>query len=95
MGNVVRAGDTNAAGGAATGGISSVTVEGKPIMVPGQSVTPHPCCGGKGCGAHCSAKTKGGTTSVTVEGKPIITTKDTDTCGHKRAASSSTVTIGG
>lgn len=94
MAKVVRQGDTNTAGGVATVGASTVFVEGAQAMLPGSAVTPHGCCGAKGCGAHCSAQTKGGSSTVFVEGKKILNTDDIDTCGHKRQTSASTVFVG-
>lgn len=92
---VQRQGDANAAGGVAQGGASSVLVNGRPVMIPGMSVTPHPCCGRRGCPPiHCSATTAGGSSSVLVEGKPVILTGDADTCGHVRAGGSTDVLVG-
>jgi uncharacterized Zn-binding protein involved in type VI secretion len=95
MASIVRAGDKNTAGGAALGGASTVTINGRSVILPGDKVTAHPCCGSRGCGKHCSAKTTGGTPTVTVEGRPVITTNDIDTCGHKRREGSPNVTVGG
>lgn len=95
MASVQRQGDVNTAGGVAQGGASSVLVNGRPIMIPGMSVTPHPCCGQKRCPPiHCHATTAGGTSSVMAEGKPVILTGDIDTCGHARAGGSSDITVG-
>jgi len=95
MAAVQRQGDANDAGGVASGGISSVRVNGRPIMVTGQSVSPHPCCGRKGCPPiHCSATTAGGSSSVFAEGKPVIFTGDADTCGHVRIGGSADVMVG-
>lgn len=92
---VQRRGDANTAGGVAQGGASSVLVNGRPIMVPGQSVTPHPCCGRKGCPRiHCHATTAGGSGTVFAEGKPVIFTGNADTCGHPRAGGSGDVIVG-
>lgn len=95
MPGVQRQGDTNNAGGVASGGVSSVRVNGRPIMVTGQSVSPHPCCGRKGCPPiHCSATTAGGSSSVKAGGISIVVTGDADTCGHARAGGSGDVRIG-
>jgi uncharacterized Zn-binding protein involved in type VI secretion len=89
---VQRQGDANSAGGVAVSGVSSVRINGRPVLVPNISVTPHPCCGKKGCSKHCSAKTTGGSGTVRAGGKPIIrTTVDVDTCGHPRAGGSPNV----
>jgi len=91
---VQRQGDANTAGGVAQSGVSSVRVNGRAVVVPTISVTPHPCCGKKGCSKHCSAKTKGGSATVRAGGKPIIrTTSDVDTCGHARSGGSPDVRV--
>ena len=61
------------------------------MVVPGTSVSPHPCCGQDGCGAHCSAVTSGGSGTVRAGGRPVIRDGDTDTCGDARVGGSSTV----
>jgi uncharacterized Zn-binding protein involved in type VI secretion len=88
---VQRQGDPNSAGGINTSGVASVRVNGRPVVVPGISVTPHPCCGQDGCGVHCSAITTGGSGSVRVGGRPVIRNGDSDTCGHPRTAGSASV----
>ena len=94
MPNVVRQGDINQAGGAATLGAATVKCEGKPISYPGAIVTPHPPCGAPGQDAHCNATTKGGSSTVKCEGKPVLLSTDIDTCGHPRQTFSATVTVG-
>lgn len=95
MAAVQRQGDANSAGGVAQGGVSSVLVNGRPIMVTGMSVTPHPCCGQKRCPPiHCSATTSGGSSTVKAGGKPVIVTGDVDTCGHARSGGSDNVKVG-
>lgn len=91
---VVRRGDANSAGGIATQGAATVFVNGRGVVPPGSPVTPHPCCGSRGCDAHCSASTTGGSATVFAEGKPIILVGDPDTCGHSRAQGSPNVFIG-
>ena len=91
---VQRQGDPNGAGGVNTSGVASVRVNGRPIVVPGISVSPHPCCGQHGCGIHCSAVTAGGSGSVRAGSKPVIRTGDADTCGHARVAGSGDVRAG-
>jgi uncharacterized Zn-binding protein involved in type VI secretion len=88
---VQRQGDPNSSGGVNSSGVASVRVNGRPVVVPGISVSPHPCCGQKGCGIHCSAITSGGSKSVRVGGQPVIRDGDTDTCGHPRVAGSASV----
>lgn len=96
MPNVVRRTDTNTAGGAVIGPCAAtVFAEGLNVSLPGDAVTPHPCCGLPGCGAHCNAKTQGGSPTVFAEGKPIIHHNDIDTCGHKRNTHAPTVFIQG
>jgi len=100
---VQRQGDANSAGGVAQSGVSSVRVNGRAVVVPGISVTPHPCCGRRSssssvrreCARHCSAVTNGGSATVRAGGKSIIRTGvDTDTCGHSRSGGSPDVRIG-
>ena len=62
---VQRQGDSNSAGGAATSGVASVRVNGRPVVVNGTGVSghapwgpPHP--------PHASASTKGGSSNVRV-----------------------------
>ncbi len=93
MPNVVRSGDINIVGGAAIGGAPTVLAEGAPVMVPNMPVTPHPCCGGPGCGKHCNAITTGGSSTVFAEGLPIITSLDFDSCGDKRQTFAPTVFV--
>ena len=89
-----RRGDANCAGGVATSGVPSVRVNGRPIVIPGISVTAHPCCGSPGCAAHCSAVTTGGSSNVRAGGKPVIRTGvDVDSCGHPRAGGSPNVRV--
>ena len=94
MGMIVRATDTNAMGGAAMGGMPTVTVEGLPIMVANMPVLPHPPCAPNAPAPHCAAFTSGGSGSVTAVGQPVITTDDSDTCGDARLAGAPTVTAG-
>jgi uncharacterized Zn-binding protein involved in type VI secretion len=94
-GRVQRLGDRNTAGGIATRGDSSVLVNGRPVVTIGSRVTPHPCCGAKGCPPiHCSASTTSTNFTVLVKGRPITTAGDVDTCGHSRSSGSSDVLVG-
>lgn len=91
---VQRVGDANDAGGVAQGGVGSVRVNGRAVIIPGNSVTAHPCCGRRGCPpVHCSAVTTGGSGSVKAGGSPIIRTGDSDSCGHARAGGSGDVRV--
>jgi uncharacterized Zn-binding protein involved in type VI secretion len=92
---VQRVGDANSAGGVATGGIASVRVNGRPIVVNGNPVSPHPCCGAKRCPpVHCHAVTAGPSSSVRAGGVPVILTGAGDTCGHPRSGGSPDVRAG-
>jgi len=89
---VQRQGDSNSAGGAATSGVASVRVNGRPVVVPGILVTPH-APWGKPHPPHAAARTTGGSPTVRAGGKPIVRTGDKDTCGHPRAGGSSDVRV--
>lgn len=91
-----RDGDSNAGGGVAQGGESSVRINGRSVMIPGQSVTPHPPYPRRGRNEHNNGgqATAGGNSSVRAGGKPIVATGDADTCGHARAGGSPDVRIG-
>jgi len=95
MAGVVRRGDINTAGGMAVDASTTVLVNGRGVVYPGSLVTPHPCCGAKGCDIHCSAVVVGpGSSTVLVEGKRVIRKGDWDLCSHTRATASSDVTCG-
>lgn len=87
---VQRQGDSNSAGGQATGGIASVRVNGKPIVVAGGGVSGH-APWGKAHPPHAAAKVKGGSATVRAAGVPVIRTGDIDTCGHPRSGGSADV----
>lgn len=90
-----RQGDTNSAGGAATSGVTSVRVNGKPIVVNGTSVSAHaPQKPPKAHAPHAAASTAGGSGTVRAGGKPVVRTGDVDTCGHARTGGSSDVRVG-
>ena len=93
---VQRDGDSNAGGGVAQGGESSVRINGRPVMIPGQSVTPHPPYPRKGRNEHNNGgqATAGGVGSVRAGGKPVVVTGNADTCGHARTGGSSDVRAG-
>ena len=91
---VQRVGDADGAGGVASGGVGSVRVNGRAVIVDGNSVSAHPCCGQRGCPPiHCSAVTAGGSGSVRAGGVPVVYTGAGDTCGHARAGGSSDVRV--
>jgi uncharacterized Zn-binding protein involved in type VI secretion len=94
-GLVCRVGDKNAAGGVILNGDATVLVNNRPVAVFGSRVTPHPCCGARGCPpVHCAATTVSTNSTVLVNGKPIVTFGDVDTCGHARLGGSNNVIVG-
>jgi uncharacterized Zn-binding protein involved in type VI secretion len=96
MGKAIqRVGDRNTAGGVILNGDDTVLINGRAVAVRGASVSPHPCCGRKGCPpTHCNAKTQASNSTVLVNGVPLIFTDDKDTCGHPRAGGSADVLVG-
>lgn len=94
-GLVCRVGDRNAVGGVILNGDPTVLVNNRPVAILGSRVTPHPCCGQKGCPpTHCSATATSTNATVLVNGKPIVTFGDIDTCGHARMGGSRDVIVG-
>ncbi len=93
---VQRNGDQNSAGGVAQGGVGSVRVNGRAIMVPGQPVTPHPPYPRRGRNEHNNGSqvTAGGSGTVRAGGKPVVLTGNTDSCGHPRVGGSPDVRVG-
>jgi uncharacterized Zn-binding protein involved in type VI secretion len=89
-GGVVRITDPNSCGGVPMSGVSSVRVNGIPIVVNGASVTPHP----NNKPPHNSARTIARNPTVRAGGLPIVTATDVDSCGHSRASASPNVRIG-
>ena len=91
-----RNGDSNAGGGVAQGGVASVRVNGRAVMIPAQSVTAHPPYPRRGRNGHNngSQQTAGGVASVRAGGQPIVVTGNSDTCGHPRAGGSGDVRVG-
>jgi len=94
MPGAVRRGDSNSAGGIASGGTRKVLINGRPAMTPGQGVSPHPCCPLPGCAKHCAAKTGRGSSKVRVGGRPLVYKGSTDSCGHSRVTASRNVNVG-
>lgn len=95
MPGIQRVGDANSAGGVASGGIASVRVNGRPVIVSGNPVSSHPCCGRRGCPPiHCGPTTKGSSSTVKAGGIALVLTGDSDTCGHPRSGGSDSVRIG-
>lgn len=92
---VQRVGDKDSAGGVILNGDSTVLINGRAVAIRGASVSPHPCCGARGCPpTHCNAKTQASNSTVLVNGVPIVLTSDVDTCGHPRSGGSPDVTVG-
>jgi uncharacterized Zn-binding protein involved in type VI secretion len=92
---IQRVGDQNSAGGLILRGDNSVLVNGRPIAVQNAPVSPHPCCGQRGCPpVHCNAQTRATSSKILVNGIPVILVDDTDTCGHRRVAGSPDVRAG-
>jgi uncharacterized Zn-binding protein involved in type VI secretion len=89
---VQRQGDSNSAGGAATGGVASVRVNGRPVCVAGTGVAPH-APWGEPHPPHAAANTTGGSLNVRAGGVPINRTGDSDTCGHPRSGGSPDVRV--
>jgi uncharacterized Zn-binding protein involved in type VI secretion len=95
---VQRNGDKNDGGGVATGGVASVRVNGQPIMIPAQPVTPHPPYGRRGAKTvhnDGTQATAGGVPSVRAGGQPVVVTGNKDTCRHSRVGGSPNVFAGG
>ena len=91
---VQRQGDPNDAGGAATGGVASVRVNGKPIVVDGTGVAAH-APWGRPHPPHAAPVTTGGVGSVRAGGIPVNVDGNPDTCGHSRTSGSGDVRAGG
>jgi len=90
---VQRQGDTNSAGGAATSGVASVRVNGKPVVVNATSVSAH-APWGRPHPPHAGPTTTGGSATVRAGGIPVNRTGDADTCGHARVGGSPNVRVG-
>ncbi len=92
---VQRQGDKNTEGGAATSGVASVRVNGKPIVVDGIGVSAHtPWKPARAHAPHAAASTAGGSGTVRAGGKPVVRTGNVDTCGHARTGGSPDVRAG-
>ena len=95
---VQRNGDLNDGKGVASGGVASVRVNNKLIMIPAQAVSAHAPYGNNGAKTvhnNGTQKTAGGVASVRAGGKSVVVTKDKDTCGHSRVGGSPNVFAGG
>ncbi len=92
---VQRVGDKNTAGGLILRGDDTVLVNGRPIAIQNAPVSPHPCCGARGCPpVHCNARTQSNVGEILINGIPLILSDDVDTCGHARAGGSPDVVLG-
>ena len=80
--SVNRNGDANNGGGIVSSN-RNVRVNGKPISVDGDTVSPH--------GLHTGVKTANGSGTVKANGQPVNRQGDADTCGHTRNAGSGDV----
>jgi uncharacterized Zn-binding protein involved in type VI secretion len=89
-GGIVRITDPNSCGGKPMNGVTSVRVNGIPVVVSGASVSPHTNYDPP----HTTARTMTTNTSVKAGGRPIVTASDVDTCGHTRLNASTNVRIG-
>jgi len=85
MPNVAVTGDL--AGGAVTGNITGVTINGKTVVGAGSVVAPH------GNSPHNAATMTASSTGITIGGIIPCVTGDAATCGHT-ITGTSTVTIG-
>lgn len=85
---VQRVGDADGGGGVASGGVASVRVNGRAIVVNGNPVSGH------GKGPHAGPVTANGNGTVRAGGIPVVTTGCADTCGHARAGGSGDVRAG-
>jgi uncharacterized Zn-binding protein involved in type VI secretion len=85
-GPVCRLGDRNAAGGTILTAEPSVLVNGRPIAVLGNKVSPH--------AKHKFALTRNLKPTILARGKPVISLGNIDTCGHPRTNGSPTVLAG-
>lgn len=95
---VQRQGDKNDGDGVAGGGVASVRVNNKLIMIPAQEVSAHLPYGDNGAKTlhnDGTQKTAGGVASVRAGGKPVVVTGNKDTCGHSRVGGSPNVFAGG
>ena len=94
-GPVQRLGDANAIGGVILSGEPTVLVNFRPIATVGGKVSPHPCCGKKGCPpTHCAALTTTKSPTILAGFKPITTGGTIDSCGHPRLIGSTNVIAG-
>ena len=85
---VQRVGDADGGGGVASGGVASVRVNGRAIVVNGNPVSGH------GKSPHSAPVTANGNSTVRAGGIPVVTTGCADTCGHARTGGSGDVRAG-
>jgi len=89
MPSVARVGDVDSGGGVVAAGVDSVTVNGAPIAVVGDPITPH----WSGDNIHIAVVAVGSST-VTAGGLPVNYVGAPDSCGHIRVTGSPDVTVG-
>lgn len=82
-GPVCRLGDLNTLGGAILTGVPTVLVNGRPIAVLGNKVSPH--------AKHKFAITLNLKATLLASGRPVISLGNIDSCGHPRIKGSTTV----
>lgn len=93
MSNIVRKGDSNSAGGKATGGEKSFIVNRRSAVTVGTGVSAHKPC--PIVPIHCNATTGGGNATFIINNKRANRKNDPDSCGHARASGSPDFIIGG
>lgn len=92
---IQRQGDSNSEGGEATGGVGSVRINGRAVVVDGTAVSAHaPWTDKQAHEPHSAASTTGGVGSVRAANTPINVDGNADTCGHARQGGSGTVRAG-
>lgn len=75
----------DSAGGALIASQSSVTANGKAVVVDGDDVTPH------GISPHDAPTITAGSNSVTIGGKAVCNKGDSATCGHTASGSDNVI----
>jgi uncharacterized Zn-binding protein involved in type VI secretion len=88
---VCRVGDqnNNKPPGLIVGGVASVQVNGRPVAVVGDKITPH------GKAKHAVARVQKGSTSVFAGNKGVTYSGAQEDCGHTNLTASGDVFVGG
>ena len=89
---VSRVGDKNQAGGAIMVGASSVMVDGIPVGLVGDQITPH-APWGRPHPPHDAARVTSGSSTVFIEGKAVAIIGSSNSCGHSIVEGSGSVFI--